>query len=219
MRDEVPSTQEVARRAVRPDRPAVAIAHRQTRGRGRSGSEWVSAPRSVAVSLAMWAAWEPVHWPLVPLTAGVAARRVLGDAVGLKWPNDVLLDGRKVGGILAEATGEVVVVGLGLNLYWPDAPGGYGALYGHDPSADAGPRLARAWADELLGELGRPADEWPREEYGRSCVTLGQRITWQPDGVGWAVDVAHDGALMVELAEGGRIELRSGEVRHVRPAT
>lgn len=216
--DEVSSTQDAARDRAEPGSAAVVVAHRQSAGRGRSGAEWETAPRAVAVSVAFESSWEPDRTPLIALLAGVAARRVLGDSVSLKWPNDVLEDDTKVAGILVEAAGGVVVVGMGVNLYWPDRPDGYGALHDVDPGVGEGPEVAVSWAEELLGLVAAGPDDWPREEYRDGCSTLGTLITWDRDGRGRALDVGEDGALEVLTDDGERLSITSGEVRHLRRA-
>ena len=97
--EEVPSTQDLAR-SVLGALPVLGAAERQTAGRGRGGAAWLSAPRALAVSLA----FRPSDDDLRPfsLMAGVAAARVL-KGVSLKWPNDLMSDGAKVGGILSSA--------------------------------------------------------------------------------------------------------------------
>ncbi|MFP3913808.1 MAG: biotin--[acetyl-CoA-carboxylase] ligase [Actinomycetota bacterium] len=214
--DEVASTQDEARERAAPGRPAVVVAHRQTGGRGRSGSGWVTAPRAVATSVGMIPAWAPDRLPLLPLVAGVAARRTLGPAVGLKWPNDLVVGASKVGGILVEARDGVVVAGLGLNLYWPDPLPGAGALFPSDPGREEGPRLGVAWAESLLALVDRGPERWPGDEYREGCVTLGQEISWEPDGRGRAVGISADGSLQVVTSDGRSRSLSAGAIRHLR---
>jgi BirA family biotin operon repressor/biotin-[acetyl-CoA-carboxylase] ligase len=206
------STQDDARAAF-DGTPVLVVAAVQRRGRGRSAGEWRTAPRAMAASLAIRPGWESADLPLVPLVAGVAASRVV--ASGLKWPNDVYLGGLKIGGILVESADGVVVVGFGLNLWWPDAPPGVAAVHEEDPGPRRAGEIARSWADELLALIGAGAGDWPRAEYRAASITLGRDITWSPDGSGTAVDIAADGGLVV-VTPGGRSVLRSGEVRHVR---
>ena len=120
---EVPSTQDVARENLE-DLPVVVVAASQSSGRGRLGTEWENAARSLAVSIAFRAS--PSDQRPFSLMAGVAALRSITVASSLKWPNDVMdVEGaNKVGGILTERSQDEVVVGMGLNLYWPDAPVG-----------------------------------------------------------------------------------------------
>ncbi len=104
----------------------VLVAEHQTAGRGRLGREWVTPARSSLTLSVLLVPGEDVaaeRWPWLPLMAGVAAaaavRRVTGVEVELKWPNDVLADGHKLGGLLLERVerdGEAAaVVGIGIN--------------------------------------------------------------------------------------------------------
>ncbi len=213
--DRVASTQDEAR--LRFDgEPVLVVAERQEAGRGRSGRTWLEADRGLYASLA----FAPRQRPIIPLLAGLAARHALGGVPALKWPNDLVLgDGRKVGGLLAEAAGGVVVVGLGVNLWWPEPPGGAAAVYAGDPGPAEAGAVAERWAAELLHRAADPGD-W-RAEYTRACVTLGREITWAggpAPGLGTAVGVGPDGSLQVETAT-GLVRLVSGEVREVRAAT
>ena len=190
--------------------PVLVMTGEQTRGRGRSGSGWISADRAVAASLAFLAK-EPDRRPF-SLMAGVAAARV-AEGVWLKWPNDILKDDVKVGGILVERSEEVVVAGLGLNLWWETPPQGMGGLLSEDPGPDRHKEVASLWAAHLMGFVD--GDRWPIEEYRSLSATLGRDITWEPDGRGVAVDVADDGGLVVDR-DGELATIYSGAVRHVR---
>jgi BirA family transcriptional regulator, biotin operon repressor / biotin---[acetyl-CoA-carboxylase] ligase len=152
-------------------------------------------------------------WPLLPLLAAVAAADVVD--CGLKWPNDLLVGGDKVGGILVEAGEGPVVVGLGLNLWWPNPPPGYGAVSTEEPVDGQSDAIAMSWADRFLGLVAGGPDAWPHDEYISRCVTIGADITWDPEGKGRAVGIAPDGALIVETPAGVKT-IRSGEVRHLR---
>ncbi len=108
------------------DRHAVVIAEQQTAGRGRQGRTWVSPPQSsIMVSVILKPALAPEHLPRVTMLGALAVadvlRPLLGEALSLKWPNDVLIRGKKVCGILAESTwiGDrlaAVILGIGLNV-------------------------------------------------------------------------------------------------------
>jgi BirA family biotin operon repressor/biotin-[acetyl-CoA-carboxylase] ligase len=213
--DEVPSTQDVARSKL-DVLPVAVIAAGQSRGRGRSGSTWNTAPRAVAVSAAIKI--DDVDGRPFSLMAGLAACRSLGDQVRLKWPNDVLVGGRKVGGILVEMSNGALVVGCGLNLWWPDSPDGVGALFDRDPGAEAVYETGALWAAEMFGLI--EGDGWPLDEYSGLCETLGRQVTWEAvsveqQGSGKAVGVDDDGGLIVEL-DGETTVIRSGAVKHVR---
>lgn len=149
--EEVGSTQDEARRKLKEKRSVLVLAERQRRGRGRAGQAWESPagglwfslgfrlprPRrtpgsaaSMTASTSAATASATVPLSLLALLAGVAAARALralGFAAGLKWPNDILVDGKKVGGILvelepADAAGSqwVVVIGIGINVNIPE---------------------------------------------------------------------------------------------------
>lgn len=211
---QVPSTQDLARDAFN-GRPVLVTAAEQTAGRGRGGSTWLSAPRSIAVSLAFRPGWAPSDLTIVPLIGGLAATEAMED-VELKWPNDVIRHGAKVAGLLAELFDGIVVIGMGVNLWWPDAPSGTAALFDEDPGEGEGRRLAERWADALTTLVDDGPGSWPIDRYRARCATLGTEITWDPDGAGLAVDVARDGSLVVDT-DTGRINLTTAGVRHVRP--
>jgi len=213
LRNVVPSTQDLAAAEMRSRRnPVLVIAGKQTAGRGRTGNLWWQATRGVAASLAFDL---DVVDDTFTLMVGLAVRDAIATATGvttdLKWPNDIELAGSKVGGILVERAADQVVVGVGLNVYWPDAPSGAGAVLGVDPGADLGRVISGMWAEAVLD----PAARWDRHQYMAACATVGAQITWDPDGEGRAVDVDERGGLVVAVG-GEQIVLRSGEVRAVR---
>ncbi len=203
------STQDVARQRL-DVLPVLVISSGQTEGRGRSGSEWLTADRALAVSYA-WRHTEGDDRPF-SLMAGVAATRAIPGAM-LKWPNDVVFVEGKAGGILVERSAGVTVVGLGLNLWWTEPVSEMAALYESDPGESAHVEIGSLWGAnlaELIEDEG-----WPFEEYRSVCVTIGREITWDAGGPARAVDIAEDGGLVVETADGVEI-LYSGAIRHVR---
>lgn len=203
------STQDEALRRLE-DVPIVVITDRQEAGRGRTGAEWLNAPRALAVSVAFRR--ESADMRPISLVAGVAAVRAMPE-LSLKWPNDLMLSDLKAGGILVEVHDDAVVVGMGLNLWWTDPPEGAIALYEEDPGPERHAEIGALWAAELLRLVDRPG--WPRDEYRKHCTTLGWFITWEPEGSGRAIDVAPDGGLVVDTDEGEQI-LHAGRVRHIR---
>lgn len=196
--DAVPSTQDLARQ-----HPVgtVVVAEHQTAGRGRLGRRWEAPPGS-----ALLASWVMPFHELAPLAAGVASAQACGDGVRLKWPNDLLLDGRKLGGILVERTGPRCVVGTGINLHW--APPG-AAMLGVD-------------REELIVRMGAELTRWFAAEaplilgaWRERSDTLGRRVRVQLSGEtfeGVAEDIAADGTLIVD----GR-PFAAGDVIHLRP--
>jgi BirA family biotin operon repressor/biotin-[acetyl-CoA-carboxylase] ligase len=100
---------------------AVALAERQTDGRGRLGRTWVDS--ALMFSVALYPPPPLAEWPELTLVAAHAVAEAIGTGATIKHPNDVLVDGRKAAGILAEAT-ERVVLGVGINVgatAWPGA--------------------------------------------------------------------------------------------------
>lgn len=190
----------------------VVGADHQTAGRGRRGRTWESRPgASLLVSVVLRPA--PA---LVTLAAGVAAAEacaaVAGAAVELKWPNDLLLGGAKLGGILSELVGDAAVVGLGLNLAW--APAGAASLGPSGPlSGGPGQGVDRGrLLDAYLAGLDAPDDVLAR--YRVRCATLGRRVRVELPGgsvEGVATDVDDAGRLLVD----GR-PIAAGDVVHLR---
>jgi BirA family transcriptional regulator, biotin operon repressor / biotin---[acetyl-CoA-carboxylase] ligase len=212
--DEVGSTQDEARAAFE-GAPLLVLAQRQNRGRGRHGRTWMSAPRALAASVAFSPPWSPDTWGRLSLVAGLAGVSVLPGNPDVKWPNDLVTGRGKVGGILLEASGGVVVAGIGANLYWPDPAAGSAALLSEDPGPDLAGEIGVDWSVELLRRLEYGPERWGRAEYVAACTTLGREITWEPEGRGRAVNVAADGALIVETST-GIVRLVATEVSHIR---
>ena len=129
--DEIPSTNSylLQQQAPAPGRHRVAVADHQTAGRGRHSREWVSAPgSSLCLSVAYTFGGQPDNLPGLTLAIGVAARNAVAaagvDDVFLKWPNDLVADEGKLGGLLTEThlrnkTGTTVVAGIGINVDLP----------------------------------------------------------------------------------------------------
>jgi BirA family biotin operon repressor/biotin-[acetyl-CoA-carboxylase] ligase len=203
-----------------PDR-TVVVADSQAAGRGRRGRVWQDEPgASLLTSILLRPRLAPAQLPTLSLTAGVAVAEALASAAGLaprlKWPNDVLVDGRKVAGILLEsrlssalaASAPIVALGIGINVAQRAFPPEL-AEQATSVRLAGGGDLDR---DVLLVALLEALDRWrarlEREGFApvrtrwRSLAdTLGRTVS--VDGVtGVAVDVDDDGALLVD--EGGR---------------
>lgn len=198
----------------------VVLARRQTKGRGRAGRMWSSPEGGLYVSVLLRPTLPPHRWPILSLAMGAAViekLRAMGHPVDLKWPNDVLLAGRKAGGILVESragAAPFVVVGLGLNV--SGAPEGEAQAAGLHrlATAEERRRLAVELADAMTAQLRRvEAGGLPEvlEQVRAQCVTLGKLVEWE-EGVGVAVGVADDGALLVER-DGGIHRVVAGDVR------
>ena len=176
------------------------VADHQTAGRGRHGRRWEALPGS-----GLFVTFVLPHSPLVVFAAGVATAEACGGEVLLKWPNDLVLRDRKLGGILAEIRNEHALVGIGINLRW--APAGAVRL-----SADRDLLLERLMP--LMTHWNRAAPEVVIKRWRELSWTLGQQVRVELGGEvieGLAEDVAEDGALLV----GGR-RVIAGDVTRVR---
>lgn len=221
--DETGSTNDDARALAMEGAPslAVVIADHQTAGRGRSDRTWVSPPgTSLLASWVVRPSLPVERWSLIPLLAGLAASdairaRAHVDAV-LKWPNDLLVGERKLGGVLVEAQPPAyAVVGLGVNVSQTSFPSDLEAT---SIALEEGIRLDRA---DLLAETLRAFDaaltdvDEAVERYRARCVTLGRRVRISRvageklGGIATAIDDV--GSLVVD---GARIV--AGDVVHVR---
>jgi len=215
------STQDEARARSDHDVPVLVVARHQPAGRGRLGREWVEPDLAMFSSLAFEPAWPVDAWGRIPLAAGLAVKEAIsasfGIDVGLRWPNDLVLEAGKIGGILAESSEGRVVVGCGINLVWHDPVPAAAALHDDEGSAGQPLALATSWADRFLERMSRSPDDWGIDEYRRACVTVGRPVSYAA-GAGTALSISEDGALIVQTPT-GRVSVTSGEVRMHDPAT
>jgi BirA family biotin operon repressor/biotin-[acetyl-CoA-carboxylase] ligase len=235
-RAEVDSTQRLARERARAGAPegTVVVAESQTAGRGRLGRQWHSpAGANLYCTVVLRPDRPPSVVPQLALVAGVAVadavRETIGGTPAIKWPNDVLLGGCKVAGILTEMEGEAdrvafVLVGIGVNvnLAADEFPA---ELAGRATSlrAVAGAPVDRAaFAARLLTALEarygrflaggfaaiRPAFEATAFLTGRAVRVSGPEAATH----GRVAGVDDDGALLLEGPDGARVRVLSGEV-------
>ncbi|GAA2527173.1 biotin--[acetyl-CoA-carboxylase] ligase [Winogradskya humida] len=230
----------------------VVVAEQQVSGRGRRDRQWVSPARAgltlsvvfrpgVAVAEKDWPAAPQRTWGWLPLLAGVALReavqRVAEVDAGLKWPNDLLVKvdtaWGKAAGILAEVSGDAVVVGIGLNVSTraeelPETNGlpATSLLLSGAKSTDRDPllrALLRSFGQWYAGwrEAGGDAEMCGLlAAYREGCATIGREVrVLLPDGgelVGTATDIDSDGQLIVRAVSGSERRVSAGDVLHVR---
>jgi BirA family biotin operon repressor/biotin-[acetyl-CoA-carboxylase] ligase len=237
--EEVGSTNDVAKELAEEGalHGEVVVAERQMAGRGRRGRSWSSPPRrNLYLSVILRPELPPARAPEVTLLASVAvcqAVRQAGVAAAIKWPNDVLVSGRKLAGVLTEMAAEVervqwLVVGIGVNV---------------NAERDDFPEELRELATSLRLERGQPVprvlfaaalltalEEWldrhadegfapVRAAWREMSDTLGREVRVRSGGadlVGVAEDVDESGALLVRTAEGLE-RVVSGDVEMLRP--
>ena len=213
----------------------LVLADEQTAGRGRHGRTWAApAGSSLLLSLVVRPVVAPASVSLLPLLTGMVlaetvARHLPEAQVGLKWPNDLLVDGRKAAGILVEGVGGAAVIGVGVNVDWRglERPDGAAEAVSLAEAAAAAVDRWRLLAG-FLGVFSRRYAQWQElpaaflDGYRQRCDTLGQtvRVT-RSDGStveGVAVDVNRTGALDVRSTAGATLAINAGDVEHVRPA-
>src|SRR6266567_2314311 len=223
---------------------AVLAAEEQSAGRGRMGRTWTSPPRAaLTFSLLLKPAVPPARRGWLPLLAGVAVAtavtQVTGVRTGLKWPNDLLTADAKLAGVLAEAAGDAVVVGIGLNVSTESAELSH-LLAAPRPGALPATSLRAAGAttldrEELLLAILEGFERWYRawqqaggdpdrsglrEEYVRWSATIGRTVRAELPGgqvlSGPAVGVDSGGRLLVLLSSGSEVAVAAGDVVHLR---
>jgi BirA family transcriptional regulator, biotin operon repressor / biotin---[acetyl-CoA-carboxylase] ligase len=210
------------------------LAVEQTGGRGRRQRAWLSPVGGLWLSVVLRPDLSAEQWPLIGFAAGVGAARAVEEIapvrVGLKWPNDVMIDEKKIGGVLIEARGPAVIAGIGINANIP---------------LDHFPPDLRASATSLLAILAHPVDlaalarvvleqfeavydllalnpEGVLADWRKRDLTRGRqvRLSGHEDLEGVAEDVDHTGALLVRTGAGirrivaGDVSVRTVNVRH-----
>ena len=223
------STQDDLSQSVKKDATrsgTLLIANFQSSGRGRLDRTF-SAPPSSALTLSFYLTphLDRAEWTFLPLLTGLIAISSLknldaGLRVSLKWPNDLLVNGRKLGGILVEATSDGVVIGIGVNV---------AMAQDQLPTKDATSLLLEDFACldrnliavELLNVFHDLYERWQAGEdmrhlYRENCETLGMTIRVElpnaPPATGKATDISRTGELIME--SGLRVSV--GDVVHLR---
>ena len=220
--------------------PAVAsftalLTLNQTAGRGRLDRSWV-APAGTAVALSVLVR-DALASPLaswLPLLAGLTLAEALDDVapgrVVVKWPNDLLIEGRKVCGILIEVApgGRDVVIGSGLNVaqsaeQLPVETATSLALAGFELDPGQLDTVLASYLTRLRNELEAPGPvSRVRDRVVARCATVGLRVRVAladgSDLVGVATGIDESGRLEVQSDGGGAVTVAVGDVTHVRPA-
>ena len=189
----------------------LVTAAEQSAGRGRQGRTW-SAPAGRALLMSVVIRDPP---RLLPLVAAVAVADTVGDRAQIKWPNDVLLDGRKVAGILVEGRPQEgwAVLGIGLNVAlrtedFPDELRDRATGLGLEPGDVE--RVLASLLRHLDARLSQPAAAMLTDWRARDALA-GREISWN-GGHGIADGVDDDGRLRVRTPDGSMVELDAGEV-------
>jgi BirA family biotin operon repressor/biotin-[acetyl-CoA-carboxylase] ligase len=205
------------------DEGAAAVCDVQTEGRGRLGRSWETPPGTAILCSVLVKPPARRARAELSLVAGLAAaetvERALGLAVQLKWPNDVMVNRRKAAGVVAEASGDIVVLGIGLNVNQTreelpdDAKVAPASLYTTDGvRRERAPLLA-----DLLSSLEHDYERWVDggldalyDSLGARDFLRGRRVFF--DGqAGTGIGIDRSGRLEVEV-DGRRLLVESGEV-------
>jgi BirA family transcriptional regulator, biotin operon repressor / biotin---[acetyl-CoA-carboxylase] ligase len=231
--ESIDSTNEEAKRKALAGAPngSLFVSEQQTGGKGRLGRSWASpAGTGLWCSLLLRPGILPLRISVTTLLAGLAVTRAIRSLTGcdaqIKWPNDIIIGGKKVCGILTEMTAEVervefVIVGIGINV-----------------NNTAFPENIRDKATSIRMEIGKPlrrvsllqeiliqfetllkqnaeSDPVFWEDYKKLCISLGRRVSFTRRGAavkGTAVDISPEGELIVELDDGTKEIVTAGEV-------
>jgi len=211
------------------------VAESQNRGRGRLGRTWVSPPGTgLYVSIILQPKLEPEHLAQLTLMAGVAVCRAIDGVAGIftriKWPNDVLAEGKKIAGILSESTGislqekPVVVLGIGINVESPPEAFSQELVSATSIFAVTGRIVQKGTLlQRLLVEIGQLTELLEQGEFSKILTewkgrdaTLGKRLKWittaQEVVYGVAMGPDEEGHLHIKDHSGTLHEVVSGDI-------
>ncbi len=219
--DVVSSTNVIAKEKSDLPEGTVFIAETQTDGRGRLGREWISeSGEGLWFSVLLKPGVEPDKASVITLVAGMAVCEVLGAEYAVKWPNDIVTDGKKVCGILTEMTAGNVICGIGVNVnnreFFEDLRDKATSVY-----IKSGKRAQRnALLADILNAFERLYFEFTEngfdtlaDKYKSMCITIGKIVSVSGNITlcGMAEDITATGELIVRNGEGRHI-VNSGEV-------
>ncbi len=228
--DEIDSTNDALKRAAKNGAAhgTLYVAESQTRGRGRQGRTWLGERgESILASVLMRTECEPRRLPPLAIVAGLATRDAIGGAAKIKWPNDVLIDGKKVAGLLVEAVlsgtrVDAIIVGVGINVHQRNFPDEIAARATSVTVHRAEqPERARILADVLAGldrDIAHVAARGLGLVHARITAAdalAGKRITLEDGTEAEALAIELDGTLRVKKSDGTIARLSAGEVHLV----
>lgn len=198
------------------------VADRQTAGKGRLGREWQDGAGNFMGSTVVRLRDGDPSPETLALLAGLAVRDAIGPRIAavLKWPNDVLVDGAKLAGILLERAGDAVIVGVGVNLVKAPQVAGRTTTSLADLGSDVG---RDAFAAALAQQFATDLDRW--RSYGLGPILSRWTAAGHPVGTPLEIDdqgrrltgtfagLTDTGALQLRLADGSLRAIHAGEVR------
>jgi len=233
----VTSTNDVAKKLAAEGAPALVAAETQTRGRGRFSREWLSTAGGLWFSMLIFPDIAAERIGLITLAAGLAVAQAVEKHTGLKpellWPNDVLINGQKVCGILCESKGRAVIAGIGLNLnqtsFPPELPDATSLFLLSGKSHDRF-EMILAICEEFrrrIAELKAESTLPLIDELKSRMPMLGHPVTVETSWVGLgslaprqvlgtALDLTENGELLVQTQDGATRTFNAGKVTGVR---
>ena len=211
--DSIYNTQEFALEELNSE-PKLVINFHQEKVKGTTNRSWFNADQSLAWSFAFNKGDNQLDETLIPLLSGLCFTEVLSKPpIFLKWPNDLIVNDLKVGGVLVERVGEKICIGIGINYFWknPTVPNA-GALFNEVQEDDSIKDHAIKWAEKVYESVTK--NSFSLERYKAKLQTLGKVVEY-PEGRGWAEDINENGSLRIKTTEGEIINLTSPLISEV----
>ena len=196
------------------DEPILVISYSQEKGKGTSNRTWLNADQALACSLAVKQEDIKLKHTLIPLLSGYLFTEVLRHInLTLKWPNDIVLNNLKVGGILVEKSENNICIGMGVNYFWdkPEIPGA-GSVFTQKQEDSLINLHAEEWASKVL--LALVENNFDLDKYKQKLQTIGKIVEYS-EGRGWAEDINEDGSLKIKSIDGDYINLTSPLISEV----
>ena len=213
--------------------PFLVLSEEQTQGRGRRGRDWFSMKgQGIYMSLVIKPDFKPTSASMLTLLAGLSVMRAIHGVTGLeaaiKWPNDIVIEGKKVCGILTEMSAEIdyihyVVIGIGINVNQDSFSEEISAVAASLKQLSGQSYERKALIKEVLDEFKSLFEPFliteslgfVLEEYNKGCINLHKRVRLiDPKGIteGIAEAITSDGALLLRMDDGCQLLVQSGEV-------
>ena len=211
--DSIHNTQEFALEELN-NEPVLVISFHQEKGKGPSNKSWLNADQSLACSFAFNKDDNQLDETLIPLLSGLCFTEVLSELpIFLKWPNDLIMNDLKVGGILVERVEKKICIGIGVNYFWknPTVPNA-GALFNEAQREEFIKEHAIKWAEKVYKSMTK--NIFSLGSYKAKLQTLGKIVEY-PEGRGWAEDINENGSLRIKTTEGEIINLTSPLISEV----
>ncbi len=231
---EIDSTNEEIKRQIKTDCPTglVCTAEKQLNGKGRLGRTWLSEfGKGIWTSILLRPEISPMEVTCITLISGLAVAKSIKNITGLnasiKWPNDILVNDKKVCGILTEMSAQAenidyIIIGIGVNVNNLEFPEEI-AYKATSLCKELGKEVSRSkLLKEILYNLEIYTDEFVAdfssnliEKYKDNCITIGRKVSVIRKGVevsGIATDITKSGALIIKTDDSEKLEVSSGEV-------